>query len=98
MHLLSKTFVQYLALAQLVCAKVKTMSIQIGDILGEYQVTGVLGRGGMGKVFRVRHVLTDREEARHTRSGFPSPFFTRNTFLLPIPLQPLRGTLTEFKM
>jgi serine/threonine protein kinase len=39
------------------------MSIQIGDILGEYQVTGVLGRGGMGKVFRVRHLLTDREEA-----------------------------------
>ncbi len=39
------------------------MSIQIGDILGDYQVTGVLGRGGMGKVFRVRSLLTDREEA-----------------------------------
>ncbi len=39
------------------------MGIQIGDILGDYQVTGVLGRGGMAKVFRVRSLLTDREEA-----------------------------------
>ena len=39
------------------------MPIQIGDILGDYEVTGVLGRGGMGKVFRVRSVLTEREEA-----------------------------------
>jgi serine/threonine protein kinase len=39
------------------------MAIQIGDVLGDYQVTGVLGRGGMGKVFRVRSLLTGREEA-----------------------------------
>jgi serine/threonine-protein kinase len=39
------------------------MTIQVGDVLGDYQVTGVLGRGGMGKVFRVRSLLTDREEA-----------------------------------
>jgi hypothetical protein len=39
------------------------MPIRIGDILGDYQVTGVLGRGGMGKVFRVRSLLTEREEA-----------------------------------
>jgi serine/threonine-protein kinase len=39
------------------------MPIQIGDILGDYQVTGVLGRGGMGKVFRVRNMVSDREEA-----------------------------------
>ena len=39
------------------------MAIQIGDILGDYQVTGVLGRGGMGKVFRVRSLITGREEA-----------------------------------
>jgi serine/threonine protein kinase len=39
------------------------MSIGVGDILGDYQVTGVLGRGGMGKVYRVRSLLTEREEA-----------------------------------
>ena len=39
------------------------MSIQVGDVVGDYQVTGVLGRGGMGKVFRVRSLLTEREEA-----------------------------------
>ncbi len=39
------------------------MPIQIGDILGDYQVTGVLGRGGMGKVYRVRSLLTERDEA-----------------------------------
>jgi len=39
------------------------MAIQLGDVLGDYQVTGVLGRGGMGKVYRVRSLLTDREEA-----------------------------------
>jgi len=42
---------------------IRSMAIQIGDILGDYQVTGVLGRGGMGKVFRVRSLLTGREEA-----------------------------------
>jgi serine/threonine-protein kinase len=39
------------------------MALQVGDIFGDYQVTGFLGRGGMGKVFRVRSLLTDREEA-----------------------------------
>jgi len=39
------------------------MLIQVGDIFGDYQVVSVLGKGGMGKVFRVRSLLTDREEA-----------------------------------
>jgi serine/threonine-protein kinase len=39
------------------------MAIRIGDTLGDYQVIGLLGRGGMGKVFRVRSLLTEREEA-----------------------------------
>ena len=43
--------------------KSKWMAIQIGDVFGDYQVTGILGRGGMGKVFRVRSLLTERDEA-----------------------------------
>jgi serine/threonine-protein kinase len=39
------------------------MAVRIGDVLGDYQVTGILGRGGMGQVFRVRSLITDREEA-----------------------------------
>jgi serine/threonine protein kinase len=39
------------------------MGIQVGDTIGDYQVIGVLGRGGMGQVFRVRSQITDREEA-----------------------------------
>jgi len=39
------------------------MAIQIGDTIGDYQVVAVLGRGGMGKVFRVRNLLSNREEA-----------------------------------
>ena len=40
-----------------------SMSFQIGATVGDYEVIGVLGRGGMGKVFRVRSLLTLREEA-----------------------------------
>ena len=39
------------------------MSLQTGDTIGDYQVLGVLGQGGMGAVYRVRNLLSDREEA-----------------------------------
>jgi serine/threonine-protein kinase len=34
-----------------------------GTRVGSYEIVDVLGDGGMGKVFRVRHLISDRMEA-----------------------------------
>ena len=39
------------------------MDLQIGSTIGDYQVVGILGAGGMGKVYKVRNVISDRVEA-----------------------------------
>jgi serine/threonine protein kinase len=39
------------------------MNFQIGDRIGDYEVLSVLGAGGMGKVYKVRNVISDRVEA-----------------------------------
>ena len=39
------------------------MEFQVGDTVNGYQVLGVLGKGGMGKVFRVQNMLSNRIEA-----------------------------------
>jgi serine/threonine-protein kinase len=35
----------------------------LGTRIGNYEIVGVLGHGGMGRVFRVRHLITNRIEA-----------------------------------
>ena len=39
------------------------MELEIGSTIGDYQVVGILGAGGMGKVYKVRNVISDRVEA-----------------------------------
>jgi eukaryotic-like serine/threonine-protein kinase len=39
------------------------MTFEIGQTIGDYRILSILGRGGMGAVYRVRNTLTDRDEA-----------------------------------
>ncbi len=39
------------------------MSFQIGDTVGDYQIIGVLGAGGMGRVYQVKNLISDRVDA-----------------------------------
>ena len=39
------------------------VGIQVGDTLGEYVVEAMLGQGGMGCVYRVRNMISDRQDA-----------------------------------
>lgn len=39
------------------------MSFQVGATVGDYEIIGILGRGGMGRVFRVRNVISHRIDA-----------------------------------
>ena len=39
------------------------MTFETGQRVGDYEVLGILGTGGMGQVYRVRNVISDRVEA-----------------------------------
>jgi hypothetical protein len=39
------------------------MNLEIGSVIGDYEVIGILGAGGMGKVYKVRNTISDRIEA-----------------------------------
>jgi len=39
------------------------MSFHVGQTVGSYQITGLIGAGGMGRVYKVEHSITRRVEA-----------------------------------
>ncbi len=39
------------------------MAFQIGDKIGDYEVIGILGAGGMGRVYKVKNVFSERVDA-----------------------------------
>src|ERR1700752_4216779 len=45
------------------------MSEEVGKHVGDYEILGVLGAGGMGTVYKVRNVISDRVEAMKVLLG-----------------------------
>ena len=39
------------------------MATEIGQRVGDYEVLALLGAGGMGRVYKVRNIISNREEA-----------------------------------
>ncbi len=40
-----------------------SFGFKVGEIVADYEITGVLGTGGMSAVYQVRHLISDRTEA-----------------------------------
>jgi serine/threonine protein kinase len=39
------------------------MALEIGERVGDYEIMGMIGAGGMGRVYKARNIISNREEA-----------------------------------
>ncbi len=39
------------------------MALEVGERVGDYEIVGLIGAGGMGRVYKVRSIISNREEA-----------------------------------
>ncbi|MGE5648402.1 MAG: serine/threonine-protein kinase [Acidobacteriota bacterium] len=63
-------------------------SFEVGEIVGDYRVVGVLGSGGSGEVFKAEHTITKRAEALKVLSaGRPHTIEEEQRFLREIQVQ-----------
>src|SRR5262249_16481882 len=44
------------------CMSSSPAHLEVGNVIGDYQIVSLIGQGGMGKVFKVRNVISDRTE------------------------------------
>ena len=80
------------------------MPLEPGHIIGDYEVLGPLGSGGIGEVYRVRHVISQRTEAlkllRADRTGgeLPQRFLREIRVLASLSHPPIAQLHTAFKV
>jgi serine/threonine-protein kinase len=46
------------------------VALDIGSTIGDYKIIAMIGRGGMGRVFKVRNVISDRIEAMKSHLSY----------------------------
>jgi serine/threonine protein kinase len=39
------------------------MALEVGERVGDYEIMGMIGAGGMGRVYKARNIISNREEA-----------------------------------
>ncbi|MGO8786130.1 MAG: bifunctional serine/threonine-protein kinase/formylglycine-generating enzyme family protein [Terriglobia bacterium] len=81
------------------------MSFQVGDTVGDYEIIGLLGAGGMGKVYKVKNTISDRIDALKillpdlaNDSGFADRFIREIKVLASLNHPNIAGLRTAFRL